>query len=340
MESQIAILRKKYRIARDAELKSSKLLGSERDGIVKEIIERLIHVGAIIFVEVAEKRFNICSFFVEDVLDPKFNDECDNSWTHPRPEKPQIAQILYDRLSDDTIALMGKALRSGGDLKIVLERVLAETRKVRSGIPIRRLFTGAKPHLDHLSSVIASVVVKNENLGVDTGVVQSPNFFAYTDLINNVENFYARRASRVKLVFDSSPQYNRSYAKYLERLMNAPHTVLSFPGKQPLIFGYKAIQGLDTVDSKLFTLMQCADLVASGIAKTIAAATKGIRPKTATEKFLLSFPIAHQFRFGSELSSWVVSEQLVSALARASRTRKRRPGCRGKIGGAKRRGDR
>jgi hypothetical protein len=256
---------------------------------------------------------------VEDLLDPEFNDECDNSWTHPRPEQPQIAQILYNRLSNETITLAGTALRFGGDLKVVLERVLAETRGVRSKIPIRRLLTGAKPHLDHLSSVIASVVVKDENLGVDTGVVQSPNFFAYTDLINNVENFYARRDSMVRLIFDSSPQYNRSYAKYLERLRNAPRTVLSFPGKQPLIFGYTAIQSLDTGDSKRVALLQCADLVAPGIARTLAAAIKGISPKTETEKFLLSFPVAQHLRFGSELSSWVVSDQLVSALARASK---------------------
>ena len=94
-------------------------------------------------------------------------------------------------------------------------------RKAR--FPLRHLLLGAKPHLAVAeSSVIASVAKANEQIGVGTGVVQSPNFFSYASLINNVEGFYGMRDESVALFFDSkSGQYDKSFALYLERLRRA-----------------------------------------------------------------------------------------------------------------------
>ena len=95
--------------------------------------------------------------------------------------------------------------------------------------------------------------------------------------------------------------------------------VMNFPGRPPLIFGFKAIRSFSPRSSKDVTLLQCADLLASGLAIGMSAVVSGSPPTDQTRRALLSFAIALNLSFGERFSSWVVSENFVSTLGRALR---------------------
>lgn len=317
IETGISRLKKKWVIPERQELKGAAILKGRRRPIVKEVLELLLK-DAVLFVEIVEKRFAICTYLVDDLFDPVYNEKCDNSWTFPRPEKPAIAELFYENLSEKTLRAAANFFRTGKALIPVFEGILHEIRKVSSSIPATKLLTGARPHLNELSSVVASVTQKNDEIGVAKGVAQSPNFFSYCDLINKTENFYRRRRKTVEVVFDSAPQFNRSFANYFERLKSARPTIVHFPGKERFVLGYKAIQKFATGSSEDIVLLQCCDLLATGVAQAVQEAGSGKFSGDETGRAMLSLPI-ELLRSEGRFCSWFASQRLTSRVGRALR---------------------
>ncbi len=313
VKSAIVNLRKKYCIAKGQELKGQRLLRGRKKWLIKDLADAIFQSDGMVFLVLVEKRFNVCSFIVDDLFDPAYNDNCDNSWTHFRPEKIQIAEIFYDHLSGETLRLAAQFLRSGQGITELFERLLHELRSVNYSIPLAQTVSGVRSHLEHLSAVVASISGANQDIEVASGVMNSPNYFSFFDLMNKAEFFYSQRRARARLIFDSARQFDESFAAAFRRLKRARRAVLyERPGSIPFILGYRAIRDFTTASSNRTPLLQCGDLLATGIAQTVKKINAGGSPEDQVDFALLGLPGALGPFF-----TCIVSARLVSRMASA-----------------------
>lgn len=313
IRAAVANLRKKHRIQAGRELKGRSLTQGRGRRLIKEVVDAIFANGGIVFLELVEKRFNICTFLVDDLFDPVYNDNCDNSWTHFRPEKVEIAGIFYQRLSSGTLRIAADFLRTGQGVEVLFEHLLHDLRHARSRIPIVQIVSGARGHLSEWASVVASVSGENRDIDVGAGVMNSPNYISFFDIMNRIEFFYRRRREGARLIFDSSRQFDASFAAAFRRLKNARATVLyDRPGSIPFILGYRAIRDFATKKSDKSPLLQCSDLIATGIAQTVKSVGAGREVHDELGIQLLGLPGALQ-----NFCNCVVSTQLMSSMASA-----------------------
>jgi len=166
--------------------------------------------------------------------------------------------------------------------------------------------------------LITSVMNRNDNIGVDHGVMNSPNFFSFHDLMNKIEVFYGQRNETVELIFDSSPQFNRSYELAFERMKHGRPSIYEFPGKIPLVVGYQYIERFKTGDSAHSSLLQCSDIVSSAITATLCDLGSGRLPRGGLSLALLGLPLGLQSGgLNDTLCSWIVSRQMTSSVMSA-----------------------
>lgn len=317
--SKIVELERKYQMSEERELKGASLLRGRKRTLVDEILKAIFDAEGVLFLEIVEKRFNVCTNLTDDLFDPEYNDACDNSWTHFRPEKPELAELFYENLSEKTVRAAARFFRTGEGLVDVFAGIRRDLAPVKASIPVLDLLAGADGHLQKLSEVVASVAAKNKEIEVDKGVVHSPNYFCFLDLMNKIEFLYRQRRRQAELIFDSAPQFDRSFAIAFERMKNARRAVIVEKRGVPLILGYSAVRKFSAASSASTPLLRCCDLVASGIALSLTQAATSSRSLDEVGVRLATLPVMLKMQTADRFCSWVISQRMLSRIASSCR---------------------
>ncbi|MFH1703726.1 MAG: DUF3800 domain-containing protein [Nitrospirota bacterium] len=256
IENKILKLKEKYKVK--TELHGTAIFRRKKEQIIREIAETLMKHNFQLFLNITEKRFVIASLIESDFFDPVYNDKCDNSWTHPSSVRFENANFLFKHLSHETINVCGKFFSTGNGINNAYKCILQDIKGKKYKLPLWEILQGAEPHLAELERITKSVLS-------DDNTIHTPNFFAYTGLINKIENHYRVEKNYCNLIFDSSKQFNASFLKALSLLQNAKPSEFIFPDRIPLIAGYTSILVFSSQNSEENIFLQCADILSSCI---------------------------------------------------------------------------
>ena len=260
IEAMVETLKEKHRI--DFELKGKKLIGSKFEPIIPEIFNELFSTNFLPVFTVLEKRFMIAGKIIENLFDPAYNDNTDNSWTFPIPQKAQAANYFYNTLSQSTIEVTSIAMQKGKltDIKHAYDLICRETRNRK----YNKILKGAEVHLSELSDILIAMAQDNPNQAKGP-VLNSPNYTIYYEHLNKIEHLLRQRKVKGNLIFDSSREFNEPFGKLFQQLKTIKKkTKMEFPD-QTLYFGFTNLMSFDHKDSKETIFIQLADILATAV---------------------------------------------------------------------------
>ena len=303
VESTIKELMAKHRI--DFELKGKKLIGTKFEPIIPDIFNELFSIDFLPVFTVLEKRFMIAGKIVENFFDPAYNINTDNSWTFPIPKKVLVANYFYDVLSQNTIEVLATAMVKGKlpELQHAYELLLAETKNRE----YKRLLKGAENQLFELSQALARTASGTLD-DIASSVMNSPNYTIYYEHLNKIEHLLRLRNKKGDLIFDSSREFNKPFAKLFEQLRSVKQNKLEFPGNT-LYFGFQNLIGFDYKDSEDSLFIQLADILATSVNSFFRKLhrSENLWKLNKSEEFWMGYIyILLEYNFGN----WIISSQL------------------------------
>ena len=286
-----------YGFSPDQEVKGARLIRNRNSTLVKKACELVLTEGLPVVATVVERRFMICALIVQDFFDPVYNPFVNDAWTFDLEIQRELADHFYDHLSEGTIALAGRALVRGdtADLEELQVRVRSDLsmHPRLKGLDIVGTLSGLDDFVQELGNAIReSREPQGLPLRLGRGVARSPNVVAYLDIINTLESIYGRGDTVVDLVFDSSRQFNQSFSDWLNVRKDAPPVSVVFPGRTPLIIGFRSLATFSATDSRDAPLLQCADCFAAGIRHVFELCSRQIDPIELNEAMTFFYGLA------------------------------------------------
>jgi hypothetical protein len=272
IEKELIELEKYSGLPEGTEIKGSGAIKGDFADYVMPSIDILLSKSSSIFWSVIERRFMIAGIIVDNLYDYVYNDAVSKEWTFPTKKRQDLANHFYNFLSEESLTLAASALVKGDANEtrqlIALINKDLENHRVLDGFDVIAALSGATSHVDEMCSVIASVTSRDRNdpLRSGKGTVSSPNFTAFFEMLNRIEDYYRGEADvSVELVFDSSSQYDAAFAHLHQLLVNSEPGELRFPGRPPILGGFRCIKSFQPADSKTHPLLKSADLFAAGV---------------------------------------------------------------------------
>jgi hypothetical protein len=317
VEQEALKIKAKYRLK--TELHAKSLFKRNKESIIEDFINMLIQQSTLFFLSVTEKKFAIATFVDSEFFDPVYNDKTDNTWTHPSPEMNKRSNFFYDNLSDEALIACGKAFRTGENMKDTYELIRRDIKGKDYAIDLYEILAGAEPHLDEIAAITSDFNKSNTGLGIPTVAVNTPNFIAFSGLIQKIDDFLIQiNANDASLVFDSSREYNVTFNFMVERLKAAGRHVTVFPtgGKQTL--GFDCISQFTCKDSKDSILIQLSDLYATSVRNVFQKIyyDDGSEKYSKFESFILYFVISTWDGFQSLFGDRLISDSFYKKAAK------------------------
>lgn len=310
IEAMVLALKAKYRI--DFELKGKKLIGTMFEPIIPEIFNELFSTNFLPVFTVLEKRYMAVAKIIENLFDPAYNDNTDNTWTFPIPQKAEAANYFYNTLSQLTIEVTSVAMQKGklADIEHAYELICRETRNRK----YTKILKGAAAHLTELSEILIAIA-RDNSFNARGPVLNSPNYTIYYEHINKIEHLLRQRKVKGDLVFDSSREFNEPFKKLFEQIKNIKkRTKMEFPG-QTLYYGFTNLVSFDHKDSKDTVFIQLADI--------LATAVNSFFRKLERHDSLWTMNKNEEFWFGyifillnHNFGNWIISDQLKTKYGR------------------------
>ncbi len=302
------------------ELKGSQAINQDRLTYVEDVAAITFNAGQPILWSVIERRFMIAAIIVDNFFDHVYNDAVGPEWTYPSEARQGLANHLYRNLSDATLRLAATALVHG-DATGIRQLLVATQHDLAAAPPFAHIdakaaLQGVAPHIEELADALATVHARqpSDPLQSHTGTLRSPNLTAFFEMVNRAEDHYRTIPhARVKILFDSSGQFDEAFAYLRELLANARDSELRFPDRPPIIFGHRAVAEFQVGDSKAHPLIRAADLFAAGIRQVFELFASQAQPQAIGRalQFFLGFVALN---LDAPLFNYVVSDSLVHSM--------------------------
>ena len=294
----------------DHEIHAKNIANRNRERLCQAVLNLLIEHDFSLFVSVSEKKYVLATIIYDNFFDPVYNDHCDATWTHPSPVKPLRADFIYNCLSDDAWQACGRAFRNGDQMQRAYELVLNDIKNKTCDIDLYPILQGAKAHINELAMTFASTAKPDRNIGVPSGVRNSPNLIAFCGLTNKIEQYYSARGHKVTITFDHSRQFNAWFRHMFEHLRDARRIQIEMPGEIPLQLGYDSLTQFDADRSRQNSFLQLSDLLATSFMDSLSKAYRG-DTLSVDEALLLFFLMEYRDNFRERYSDFLVSSSFV-----------------------------
>jgi len=318
LEGQIATAVRENSPTGSGELKGADAIREDLFPLIDRVTAPVLSAGQPIFWSVVERRFMIAALIVDNLYDHVYNDAVGPEWTFPSEARQNLANHFYNYLSEPTLQLAGKCLVGGGadDIRCFITAAQRELRdhRIIDGFDAVAALSGTDPHIQELSDVLAATYSRNRSdpLRSHRGTAKSPNLTSFFELLSRVEDYYrGNPAARVKILFDSSGQFNEAFEHIHKLLRDAKESEIRFPGRAPIIFGFRSVTSFAAGDSEAHPVLQAADFFAAGIRSTFELFGCPNPPQEISKSlgFFLAF-IA--MNLTTPLFNYVVSDSLLS----------------------------
>lgn len=242
------------------ELKSSSLLSSERGkAAAVRLIDELGELGGVPFFVLAEKRYCIAGKIIETFLDPLTNPRVSNYFIPDTVTKQEIANTLYEQLSDDELNTFASAYR---DPKAMTFQpafdVVVSAVRARINPELADLFEGARSNLVEIEDVEAGTI-----FGKFFDTLNHPTLASMFTMIEAAARggFFRPR----KFVHDQSHAYEDGCKKLFRIFRNANDGVFEYPSGSISFYPLKHVPKFEMVCSESSQLVQAADILAGSI---------------------------------------------------------------------------
>lgn len=242
-----------------------------RPQIICKSMERLGALGLVPLYVVAEKKYCIAGKIVETFLDPFYNPRVALAFTGDIPTKQEIANTLYTKLSESSLARFAKAYRTPTkpEMERALTEVVAECRRVVNP-ELAELIEGSIPKL---AEIAESEVEAVSSWGKAMGTLNLPCLISFLMLIEELGRKDCLRAK--KIVHDEQGPYQEDYRRAFREHREADEQRIQINGMRVPYGAIRMIDEFEVQSSKTQPLVQAADLLAGSIAHLAKALIAG-----------------------------------------------------------------
>jgi len=302
-------------VGQDTEIKGAECINGPLSPLMRKMSEAILSERLPIGNYVVERRYMVMALILENLFDPLYNPLLGNEWTHPTEIKKNIANHLYANLSPATVALAGRAFTESEDAQLnsLLAAIQAEIddAPVVDGVDIPTTLEGVRPAIPDLAASLRAVMRRaGPPIRLSRGGIKSPNTPSFFYFVMHFEHLFdGIPNSGVRVVFDSSTQFDATFEDLVQVCINATPHILLFRGHPPLAFGLKAITGFEVENSATEPLLQIADFYAVGARKAFELALATDKPESLSPAltYHLGF-LAEKLRGGH--FNYVISDHL------------------------------
>ncbi|MCO8121333.1 DUF3800 domain-containing protein [Stieleria sp. TO1_6] len=253
------------------EAKSTTLLRTNR-GLrrLTSLFEFMGRSGCLPIFLVAEKRYCVAAKMVETFLDPDTNEKFAMRFTGDTVTKNEIANTLYDQLSQGILDDFANVYRnpSTDSLREILDRICDS---VRSGInsELADALAGALPRIDE----IARPEIESAKLwNGAAGTLNLPCLVSFLMLVeHNAQNCSVNIS---KLVHDEQAHYQAGYEAVFDMFLTAKDSAISLPHTDVSIAKIKNIPMFE-IATRVNPIMQSADFLAGTVNYLFKKITNG-----------------------------------------------------------------
>ncbi|MEO1584400.1 MAG: DUF3800 domain-containing protein [Planctomycetota bacterium] len=278
-EAWVAIEEVRQRLSPQAsELKSKVMLKGERQKYeAAELIRRYGKLGAVPLYLIAEKRYCVAGKIVETFLDPAYNPLVRNGITGDRETKQEIANLIYERLPEQSLVRFAQAYRnpSPESLNLALNDVAENARKHLSP----ELADALLGSLDDIAE-IADAEAAASPFGNVGASLNMPCLVSFLMMAEGLGQVGLHRP--IRIVHDRQHAYEAGYQKIFKLHQGMPRLFAPLPEDEEIHFGrLEAVAEFETADSKDRLPTQAADVLAGVIHHLMRVAMDGIDPTDA-----------------------------------------------------------
>lgn len=243
------------------ELKAANLMRSAKGkrGIIS-LLRTLGQIGCVPIYEVLEKRYCVAAKIVETFLDPAYNPRVYNAFIPDSTTKQEIANTLYEGLSESTLNQFAAIYRNPtlDGFKSSLDEIVARAN-ANINSELATLLEGSHEQLAEIAEIEASAcflgnMTRSLNHPVFVGMLMMIEVLGRLDLVEPV-----------KIVHDEIYAYEEHMDKMFVRLRRAREGVFTFPNGHILVFPLKHVGAMEFGSSKDSVLLQAADVLAGSV---------------------------------------------------------------------------
>ncbi len=238
---------------------------------VSESMTRLGTMGLVPMYVLAEKRFCIAAKIVETFLDPYFNPALHVQFSSDFITKQELANTLYERLSDAALRRFAEAYRAPSQLKLeqALEEIALECKGSVNPETTELLF-GSKPRLAEIAEAEIGAV---KIWGKAIGTLNAPCLISFLMLIEELgQQGYFRPK---KVVHDEQGPYQEDYQRLFLQFKGAKEVRIQMNGMQVPFGAIRVIEDFEVQRSVDQPLIQAADLLAGSIGHLATSLIRG-----------------------------------------------------------------
>lgn len=229
---------------------------------------RLGQIGLVPMYLVAEKRYCVAGKIVETFLDPYYNPALQSPFTGDIITKRELANTLYERLSDATLRRFAEAYRAPthADMKQALDEISRECRRCVNS-EIAELLEGSRANLAEIAEAEIEAVT---SWGKGMGTLNLPCLISFLML---VEELGRQRSIRPKkIVHDEQGPYQEDYHRAFDQHKGTERDERVLINGMRVPYGaIRAIEEFEIQRSVDQPMLQAADLLAGSIAHLSAA---------------------------------------------------------------------
>jgi len=243
------------------ELKGANLVRSSRGKrAIISLLRTLGGLGCVPIYELLEKRYCVAGKIVETFLDPLYNPRVNNAFIPDSTTKQEIADTLYEGLSESTLNHFASIYRKPtlDGFESSLDKIVAEAN-ANINSELATLLEGSREQLAEIAEIEASACF----LGTMTGSLNYPVFVGMLMMIELLGRLGLVDA--VKIVHDEIYAYEEHLNKVFVLLRNAGESVFMFPNGHILVFPLKHVGAMEFGSSKDSVLLQAADVLAGSV---------------------------------------------------------------------------
>ena len=238
---------------------------------VCELMERLGQIGLVPLYVIAEKRYCIAGKIVETFLDPFFNSKIASPFTSDIVTKQQLANTLYDCLSDETLKQFADAYRNPtkSGFETALSRIVAECQH-RINPELAGLLVGSLSQLDEIADAEFTAV---SSWGKGMGTLNLPCLISFLMIVEQLARIEAFLPGKV--VHDEQGPYQDDYRRVFEQHRNGGDGMMFVEGMRVPYSAIRLIENFEIQRSVEQPLIQAADLLAGSITHLATRMAKG-----------------------------------------------------------------
>jgi hypothetical protein len=236
--------------------------------VVSESMSRLGQIGLIPIYLIAEKRYCIAGKIVETFLDPYYNPALRKQFSYNLITKQELANTLYEKLSDETLRRFAEAYRAPthADLELALDEVSKACRRCVNA-EIAELLEGSRANLAEIAEAEINAV---NTWGKGMGTLNLPCLVSFLMLVEELGRQQNIRPK--KIIHDEQGPYQKDYHRAFEQYKKTDWDERILINGMRVPFG--AIRTIDDFEIQRSVdqpLLQAADLLAGSIAHLSAA---------------------------------------------------------------------